>query len=303
MSSKSNEQPEGKARSTAPTAAREHARELREATQRRNKRRRALITIGAPVVVVVLIIGTFLVIKANQKPAAAASVPTAPAATTLDNAMSSIPAATYDAVGKGTGVSAATPISGDPLTANGKPRVLYIGAEYCPYCAAERWAMVAALSRFGTFAGLGVTTSSATDVYPSTATLSFHGSTFKSNVLSFTGVEQLSNTPNGSGGFTALDKVAAADAALLTKYDTEQSIPFVDFGNKYMIVGSSYLPDSLKGLTQTQIAADLLQPNSAVAQNVLGSANMITALLCKVTNNSPAAVCSSTAVTSQTLPS
>ncbi len=47
-----------------------------------------------------------------------------------------------------------------------KPQVAYIGAEYCPFCASERWPMVIALSRLGTFSGLGLTTSSATDVFP-----------------------------------------------------------------------------------------------------------------------------------------
>lgn len=40
----------------------------------------------------------------------------------------------------------------DPaLTAAGKPDLRYIGAEFCPICAAERWAMYVALSKFGTF--------------------------------------------------------------------------------------------------------------------------------------------------------
>ena len=34
-----------------------------------------------------------------------------------------------------------------PLTSGGHPAVLYIGAEYCPYCAAERWAIVMTLLR------------------------------------------------------------------------------------------------------------------------------------------------------------
>ncbi len=193
-------------------------------------------------------------------------------------------------------------ISGAALTANGKPRVLYIGAEFCPYCAAERWAMITALSGSGP-SPISGSPSSSTDVYPSTATLSFHGATYTSTLLSFTGVEQTTNISNGSGGYTPLDTVAAADAALLTKYDTQQSIPFVDFGNTYMVVGSSYLLDSLKGLTQSQIAAKMLKPTSAVAQNVVGAANMISAVLCKMTNGQPAAVCTSSAVTSQTLPS
>lgn len=303
VSNKSNQAPDGKARSSAQVAAREHARKLRDEQRRRDRRRRTLILIGAPVLVVVLIISAFLVIKANQKPAVDTASPSTPAGTALENSIRSIPAATFDAVGKGSGISPPTVISGTPLTANGKPRVLYIGGEFCPYCAAERWAVVTALSRFGSFGNLGTTTSSSTDVFPNTATLSFHGATYTSNVLSFTGLEQTSNISNGSGGYTALDAVPAADAALLTKYNPQQSIPFVDFGNMYMVVGSSYPPGSLQGLTQAQIAADMMKPSSAVAKNVLGAANMISAMLCKITDGKPAAVCSTPAVTSQTLPS
>ena len=41
--------------------------------------------------------------------------------------------------------------------ASGKtvPEILYMGAEYCPYCAAQRWSTIIALSRFGKFSGLG----------------------------------------------------------------------------------------------------------------------------------------------------
>lgn len=46
----------------------------------------------------------------------------------------------------------------------------------------------------------------------------------------------------------------------------------MDFGNEHMVVGSSYLPDSLNGLTQSQIAAEMLKLTSAVAQNVVGAA-------------------------------
>ena len=58
----------------------------------------------------------------------------------------------------------------------GKPELLYMGGEYCPFCAAERWAIAAAVSRFGTLSGLHFIHSSPTDVYPSTPTLSFYKS-------------------------------------------------------------------------------------------------------------------------------
>ena len=31
-----------------------------------------------------------------------------------------------------------TKVNSSPLTMNGKPEILYIGAEFCPYCAAKR---------------------------------------------------------------------------------------------------------------------------------------------------------------------
>ncbi|EQD78092.1 protein containing DUF929, partial [mine drainage metagenome] len=47
-------------------------------------------------------------------------------------------------------------VSTPKLTQNGKPEVLYIGAEYCPYCALLRWSLVGALSRFGKFSNLQI---------------------------------------------------------------------------------------------------------------------------------------------------
>ena len=45
--------------------------------------------------------------------------------------------------------------SGEPLVDGGKPLVFFMGAEWCPFCASERWALVAATSRFGKWTGLG----------------------------------------------------------------------------------------------------------------------------------------------------
>ncbi len=70
-----------------------------------------------------------------------------------------------DAVGVGDVKVAPTKINAPALISNGRPEVLYVGAEYCPYCAAERSAVAVALSRFGTLHGLGQTASSPNDVY------------------------------------------------------------------------------------------------------------------------------------------
>jgi len=186
--------------------------------------------------------------------------------------------------------------SAKPLTSGGKPEILYIGAEYCPYCATERWSMAVALSRFGTFTGLHGIHSSSSDSYASTPTLTFYKSTYTSKYLTFTPVE----TQTEKQG-VALQKTTAAQNALLTKYDgppyvsqaNAGAIPFIDFGGKYFIHGAQYNPQILSGQSWAQVAAALQDPSSAIAKGADGSANMITATICKTTNNQPSSVCTS----------
>lgn len=183
-------------------------------------------------------------------------------------------------------------MSGPPLTSGGKPEVLYIGAEYCPFCAAERWAMIVALSRFGTFSGLSTTHSSSTDTDPNTPTFTFYGSTYTSKYLNFTAVEEQKNYQAG-GSYAPLQTPTAAEQSLLTRYDTGQSIPFLDVGNSYVQVGDlpGFDPSILAGLTWSQIGADLSNPSSPVAQAADGAANYLTAAICKLTGNQPASAC------------
>jgi hypothetical protein len=72
------------------------------------------------------------------------------------------------------------------------------------------------------------------------------------------------------------------------------SFPFVDFGNKYVIDGASYDPAVLAGKTWAQVAAALQDPSSPIAKSADGAANVITAAICKLTNNKPATACTST---------
>ncbi len=114
----------------------------------------------------------------------------------LQDAVSSVDPGTLRTVGEPAGLSGPTKVTGDHAALvgiDGKPEVLYVGAEYCPFCAAERWALVVALSQFGSFTGLKETHSSSSDVYPDTPTLSFYGSTFASTDLDFTSVELATN--------------------------------------------------------------------------------------------------------------
>ena len=105
--------------------------------------------------------------------------------------------------------------------ADGKPEITYIGAEYCPYCAAERWALAVALTRFGTFSDLSGTHSSGADVYPDTQTLSFYGSSYSSPYVDFQAVEEATNQQVG-GTYQTLQTPTAAESSLLSHRTTLQ---------------------------------------------------------------------------------
>ncbi|HEV3381793.1 MAG TPA: DUF929 family protein [Trebonia sp.] len=276
----------------------------RAAAQRTRLRNRLLIAGGAIVVVVVVVV-VFVVIGGNGS-SGGGKVPTPPTGSALAQTISqltSVPVTTSDTVGAGNATSPPTTISGTPLTSGGKPEMLYVGAEYCPYCAAERWSIIVALSRFGTFTGLQTTHSAAADgagtaePYPNTATWTFAHSTFTSDYLTFSPVEIETNVPDkATGAYTTLQTPTKAQQALVNKYDAayQDAIPFIDIGNKYLSVGASYDPSVLSGLTWSQIATDLHNPDSPVAKSVLGGANYLTAAICGLTNDQPASACTAT---------
>jgi hypothetical protein len=244
----------------------------------------------AVVAALALVVAGFLLIRWYTTPAA--TPPLNPdTAQLVVNSLSSLPAAELDSIGQGSAQNLIKPVSGTPLTGPaGLPLVFYFGAEYCPYCAAERWPMIVALSRFGTFSGLKTTTSSSSDIYPNTPTFTFHGATFTSRYLDFQAIETSDRNQS------RLETPTASQQALVSKYDTSASIPFVDMGNRFAFAGAMYLPDVLGGMSWQAIADSLAQPDSPQARAVLGSANLITAALCLVTADQPSSVCTSRSI-------
>lgn len=285
----------GKAsRSKRAGTAREKIAAQRAAARRAEIRNRVFMASGA-VVVVIAIVVTLVLVKANAKAPSNSGSRTTLSASTISN-ITGVSSATLNAIGGGTltNPKPITSVSGTSLTANGKPEVLYVGAEYCPYCATERWAMAVALSRFGTFSGLrGIQSSTKPgEPFPGTHTLTFYGSTYTSKYVTFVPVETLTVQEH------PLEHMTAAENALMTKYDappyvqgSSGSIPFMDFGNQFILSGATYDPTVLQGQTWTQIAAALNNPSSPIAKGADGSANYITAAICKLTNNQPASAC------------
>ena len=304
----------GKASKTKQEGSRrEKIAAQRAAARKADQRRNGLLIAGGAVIVVIAVVVVFIVAKANKSTGSTASpgatisgAPNGSNLTSVLSTMTSVPTSATDAIG--TGGSAVTKPqvispAGPTLTSGGKPEMLYIGAEYCPYCAAERWSMIVALSRFGTFTGIQTMRSSSSDVYSNTPTWTFAHATYTSKYVTFSPVEMYTNIPVAGGGYTTLDTPTSAQMALFKQYDAppyvpaatdDESYPFVDFGNKYVIIGSSYSPQVLDGLSWSTIASDMSNSSSPVAQGIGGTANYMTAALCKLTNNTPASACTST---------
>ncbi|HKV46051.1 MAG TPA: DUF929 family protein [bacterium] len=216
--------------------------------------------------------------------------------------LAAIPEGTWDRVGAG---AAARPmLVGRPPSGNVVPVVLYVGAEYCPYCAVMRWPLVAALERFGTLPGVALSTSSATDVFPSTPTLTMLHQRYQSAYLVLQTVELQGNAEDGSGQYPPLQRLTAKQATLFSHYDPSGSIPFLLIGGQYLLSGAPFSPAVLEGMDWHAIAAALPLGTTAAARAILSTANEITAAICAVDGKAPASVCESAGVrdAAQTLP-
>jgi Domain of unknown function (DUF929) len=188
--------------------------------------------------------------------------------------------------------------NGRPLTSNGKPEVLYVATEYCPYCVAQSWPLIVALSRFGEFSGLSTSRSPAFEGNPPVDGWTFYGSSYKSRYLAFVPVETYSNVlvngkadPGNPLSYRTLQRLTPAEQAVLSEFDRGRRTPFADFGGAATALGSDVMPTTLAGLTWSEIAADLRRPGSAAGATILFSANVLTYQLCQLTGDRPAAAC------------
>lgn len=255
------------------------------------------LAIGAVCVVTALVIA-FFAIQANlQKQQALSNTPVSGSTSTpgstptigsLQQQLTSLSPDLLASAKEGPTSNTLKPVQNTPLLkdGSGKPIIFYAGAEFCPFCAAQRWPVIIALSRFGSFGPLEPIVSGEGQV----PTFSFHNTTYTSQYVSLVAKETGNNVPPPSTG--RLDTLTSEQQQLLDTYNKDGSIPFIDIANQFTSVGSYYQPETLVGNTHQQIVDQLKDPHSAIAKGVLGSANYLTAAICTTTNNQPANVCS-----------
>jgi hypothetical protein len=189
--------------------------------------------------------------------------------------------------------------NGRPLFSDGKPEVLYVATEFCPYCVANSWPLIVALSHFGKFSGLSTSRSPTFESIPPIDGWTFYGSSYTSPYLAFAPVETHSNVlvsphadPGDKTSYRSLQRLTTAEQAVFSQFDPAEETPFIDFGGQATATGSVIIVAPLVGLTWNQIAADLRRPASTAGAAILFSAAALTAELCLLTGNRPAAACS-----------
>jgi thiol-disulfide isomerase/thioredoxin len=270
----------------AETAAR--AAQLRAEAARKDRQRTQVIAASVAVVVVVIAVVLGVVISNRPQDAPAASGGAAALAT-----LEKLPASVFDSAPAPTPEQAPAKLQGGTaLTQDGKPKVLYIGAEYCPFCAMERWALIGALSRFGTFTGVTETTSSSDDVHPNTPTFSFKDAKYASDVVAFESVETQDRNKQ------PLQTLDGENLALFQKFNPGGGIPWITYGGTHATDGATVDANAFEGKTYDQIIAGIQDPTSDIGKTVTPAINMITAQICDQTKGQPANVCTSQGVAS-----
>ena len=292
MASKRNSRHPGRAPvSTQRPRARERIAAERAAQKRAEARRRLLLPIGAVTAVLAIVVALVTVKLTSTPVRLVASESSAPAAVVQQ--VTTVPAALLTQAGTSQVITPLQKVrtAGPPLTAGGKPAIVFVSEESCPFCAAERWAVTVALSHFGTWSQLGVTKSAASDVYPNTATLSFRTASYRSPQLTLLTTELTDNAGHPLQAQTALDAslIRSFDVPpYVNSADQSGSVPFLDIANQYILAGAQYDPQVLAGLSAAQIAGQLRDPSSPVARAIDGSAEIIIAAINQVLNH-PAA--------------
>jgi len=261
------------------------------------------------IIVAICLLGALVLVRDNSGPSTTSTVETFSAApSSLVSTVTSVPRSVYDAVGVASPTvpvqAPATAGSGSaPMwlaTANGGPPlpvVFFYGAEFAPYPAVQRWPLILALSRFGSFTQLGVMQSSATTAFANLSTFTFWKVQYSSKYLILEPVERYSSLNPTGARYLGLQRPDGRQAAAIASYGTSPStFALLDVANRYVLDGASFAPGVLAGLSQSQIAGNLTTTASPLTQAVVTAANEITASICAVDGGKPDAVCESKGV-------
>jgi hypothetical protein len=172
--------------------------------------------------------------------------------------------------------------------------LMVVTEESCPSCAATRWPLIIALSRFGTFQGLENMASATWDNNANIQTFTFRDLVYTSPYFTLTALEyaDIFGNPN------PLIPQSSYCIDVFNTYNPQGGTPFISFGNTWTMMGAPfpYSVISSPFLSRSRIAINLADTTNALTQDIIAAANYITACISVMTNNQPAEVCNSPGV-------
>ncbi len=282
-----------KSASSQRFAERQAAKQQAVREQRRARTRTYGIVTIALVVVVVAVLVIVKVAGGGSGSGSAVDQVSPPAGTPIPAAtlakLQSVPISTLTAASTGGILTTPQSVNDAALTADGKAEMLYIGAEFCPHCAAERWPMYIALAKFGTFNPQPGRIHSATED-GDVPTLTFYGTTYSSPYFTFTPVEVTTNKPEGNG-YAPLQTPTQAQLTLWQDTNGGE-FPFVDFGGKEVLPSAQYSYGPLQNLPFDEVASQVGDNSTAIGTDIDASAaQLITTICSSLSHDQPSDVC------------
>jgi Domain of unknown function (DUF929) len=271
-------------------------RSSKRSTSHKDNRIRLYLGISIPVLTIVMI-GAYVLIwfVNNGNPA---FQPTSADQNMVQQVIGVDPS-TWESIGTGGTSNPWTYTRGQPALfgPNGHPEFFFVGYEWCPFCATESWAILNALSRFGTFSNLSQYRTYEGNI----ASIGFYQSIYTSRFVDFVPVELEGNVHNIWGQWVTVQSVRPDQEQLYNRYNSSKylpysnALPFIDLDNQYLLQGG-FNPAILQNashqsLSYEEIASSLTTISSPIARNILGTANYLTAGICTVTDQQPESVC------------
>ena len=182
-------------------------------------------------------------------------------------------------------------VTGQPFSTNGEPILVSATGEFCSPCGLLRWSLVLALMRFGNFTNLEYMTASVAE--GDYATFAFAASSYHSSYVIYQPYEVYDRAQS------PLETLPANYSSADQQYG-RSTIPFLDFADKYVVSGGILSDPGLLGTKNwTQIISSI-QAGDTLGSQIKQAANVITAVICKTTDNKPASVCGQDSITALT---
>lgn len=178
-------------------------------------------------------------------------------------------------------------VSDIPLdTKTGRTLVFFLGAGFCPFCAAERWAIVEALKNFGAWHNLLEDFSAEKDEkYLNIPTFNFLKARYSSEHIEFQAVETADRY------FKPIDSDGNDRYGVLENYNPDHIIPFTLVDGQFMQVGCGYSPKLFEALDHKKVREQLLDRISTLGSAIKNEADYLSTMICYALKNKAEGVC------------